>query len=253
MKGQAIFQRRSRLAPAENLNRAVGYVVRRAQSLTSVVGVAKIDTQMRVTTSPAVLKNGKLTKNKRRMNEVVNVKKGSVPIAALIVNAQVHSGPNAGGASRLNRLTGFRYSRLFSPFRGVSRRTGAAKMRAAISRLVKSRHSSSGFLKSSWTSIWKKLMPGSAGGPPTSDMGRVTPAVPGSTTATCTIENLLGMDSSTPAVLNESRNRAAHRILAPALQTAIDTEFASNLKKFDEKQWKDAAPLLAQYGFVVKT
>ena len=229
----------------------MGFVVRRAQQLTPVVSLTKIDTQLRVTTSPAVLKNGQLSKNKKRQRGVVTAQgrltrsqqgPRMVPLAALIVQAQ--SNPN----SRFSQLTSMRWLRRHSPFKGVSRRTGAMKMRAAISRLAKGRYSSRAFFKASWNGILTALSLKA----PASHLSTATPAVPGSLTATCTIENRPGMDGRWPA-LDATRNAAAHRVLAPILQQAINEEFDKAMVLIDKKGWSDKKAELAKYGFNVTT
>jgi hypothetical protein len=269
MKAEAVFRRHSRQKPAEHLNRAVFFVTVRAHKNTHSTPISTIDTQLNVITSPAVLKNGKLSTSRKRQNEIVTAvgkllrgQQGPrmVPRAALIVSAQVlrvDTAKSQPGMSRYNQMTGMRYARMSSPWRGVSRRTGASKMRAAITRLTKSRHSASGFFKASWRGILDMLQAGmpkgyrrNVSGKASPDgMSIATPAAPG-LTPTCTIENRMGMSGSSP-VLNMSRNAAAHRILAPILQSAIDTEFNNSLVMLDKKGWLESAPELSRYGFVV--
>jgi hypothetical protein len=67
--------------------------------------------------------------------------------------------------------------------------------------------------------------------------------------AQCVIENRIGMEGN--PILASARNRAAHRILGPALQRAIDLEFTDSIRKFDAKSWLDDAPELARYGFIL--
>lgn len=261
MKAQAIIRQHSRQKPAEGLNRAVAHVVREAQKNTPLTSTGRIDTKLQVTTNPVISKKWKITKKSVIGVRQHKLAKGSqgpkfVPLAALIIQAQVLRVDNAArsqpGMSRINRMTSGRYARMSSPFRGVSRRTGAAKMRAAISRMVKAGHSSVGFFKQSWTGILKALNP-KGGGPPTDNtIGIASPATPGTAVATCVIENRLGMDGRWPA-LDARRNAAAHRILAPALQNAINSEFHKSMELIDKKGWNEAKPTLAQLGFVVTT
>ena len=62
-----------------------------------------------------------------------------VPLAALIINAQ------ANPSSNFNLITGGRYRRQASPFKGLSRAAGAQAMLDAMRRMLSARHSSGGF------------------------------------------------------------------------------------------------------------
>lgn len=268
--------RHSRETPTENLHRAVYFVVLEASAATPVVSMGKIDAELQVTTSPAVLKSGKLSRNKKRQREVVTARshklaKGHqgprfVPLAALIIQAQVlrvDTTSSQPGMSRFNRMTGMRWARLQSPFKGVSRRTGANKMRQAISRLTKARHSSSGFFKASWRMLlvligqhtpagFRTVQPGKGGRSMDPAIANFTPAVPGKPTCSCTIENRMGMRGTYPA-LDERRNIAAHRILAPALARAIEVEFQKKMVSLAKRNWEDSRKVLADLGYLVRT
>lgn len=266
MKAQAVWRRHSRTEPAKNLNRAVYFVIRRAQQLTPRVMPGVMDSELGVLTQPKIKRNGQLSHDKKgrgsKINVLGHITSGggyAAPLAALIINARVlradisRSQP---GMSKYNRITGMRYARLYSPFKGVSRRTGAAKMTAAITRMVRYRHSSSGFFRASWGAVMDAMLPGLPGfkspkmdKPSPPGIGAASPAIPGSTHVQCVIENRLGMEGN--PILASARNRAAHRILGPALQQAIDLEFSESIRKFDAKGWLADAPELANYGFVL--
>ena len=70
------------------------------------------------------------------MNKINNA---GVPLAALIINAQVNPGSN------FNTLTGGVFQRGQSPFKGKSRAAGEQAMLEAMRRMLSARHSSSGF------------------------------------------------------------------------------------------------------------
>ena|ERR1039457_2358076 len=64
-----------------------------------------------------------------------------VPLAALIVNAQVNPDSN------FNQITGHYFQRMASPFKGKSRAAGAQAMLDAMRRMLSARHQSGGFFK----------------------------------------------------------------------------------------------------------
>lgn len=157
----------------------------------------------------------------------------NVPLAAAIIQASVIR-PDIGAtpsAKRYNFLTNFRFARLQSPFRGVSRATGAAMMRAAVHRLIAARHSSSAFLKSAVGAAYRTMRPflkGYSPGAPPSDFktrgqpkGHAIPATEAN--PTCLISADIGM-AGTPSNQLAKYNEALWRYGAPALQSAIDTE-----------------------------
>lgn len=266
MAALTIMQQYSRHTPAESLNRTALFVLRKTLKLTPAASISRIDTSLMVETSPAVLKSGKLSRNKKRQNEVVTesmFRPTAAPLAALIINASVIR-PDIGAtpsAKRYNQRTGFRWARMQSPFRGVPRAAGAAAMRAAISRMTKSRHSSTHFLQATIGLLIRMLLPfvpagyrgGASAGPgkdTNPDLGEVTPAVGGSTTATCVIENKLGM-SGMYGELDARRNAAMHRIVGPILQGVIDREAAEKFAIIATRGWDQYKPRLAAHGVIV--
>jgi hypothetical protein len=128
------------------------------------VETSTIDSELNVWYSLGKTAKGKASKAKRNM--IANTGKvrlgaggmggviNRVPLAALIINAQVmgvRSGKSSQpGMSRYNQLTHMRYARPYSPFAGVSRRQGREAMRAAVNRMIRARHSSTHFLQSGW-------------------------------------------------------------------------------------------------------
>ncbi len=263
MKAREVWNAHSKRSAPENLNRAVYFVVDRAQDLTKFVSQGTIDTKLNVSTSAKVTKSGNLvTKGRTILPHNYNFAAGKtmVPLAALIVQAQVLRVDTKGsqpGMSRINRSTGMRYARMSSPWRGVSRRTGATRMLAAVSRMVKAGHSSTHFFQASWRNIKRMLLPhmgkgyGVRGGPALdNELSIATPAIPGSSIATCIIENKLGEFGKNPA-LDASRTIAANRILGGALQKAIDIEFMRSMEEFNKKGWNTIAPKLAGYGIMM--
>jgi len=262
MKARAVLMQYSKTEPSQSLHRAVAFVVNDAKRHTPFTDISRIDTELMVEATPAVLKSGQLSKDKKRQREVITAIKGSSPpLAALIISAQVlrvDTTASQPGMSNYNRLTDMKYARTASPFKGVSRAAGAALMTAAISRMVKARHSSTHFFQISWNSILAKLAPyvpagyrstvmnwASRGGQPSPELGNVIPSKPNEAFATCTIQNLIGMDSRWPNLMQQ-RNEAAHRIMDRVLQKSIDRNFHEMVGKIIKDDIIELkAPLIA--------
>ena len=262
MKAYTILMRFSKTEPSQALHRSVAFVVNDAKRHTPFTDISRIDTELMVEATPAVLKSGQLSKDKKRQREVITAIKGSSPpLAALIISAQVlrvDTTASQPGMSNYNRLTDMKYARTASPFKGVSRAAGAALMTAAISRMVKARHSSTHFFQISWNSILAKLAPyvpagyrstvmnwASRGGQPSPELGNVIPSKPNEAFATCTIQNLIGMDSRWPNLMQQ-RNEAAHRIMDRVLQKSIDRNFHEMVGKIIKDDIIELkAPLIA--------
>lgn len=260
MKAQAVWQAHSKRNRAENLNRAAYFVIQSAQKLTPSTPTGRMDSELNVMSSPKVLKNGKLSRAKGKQLDTITAlgrltpsQQGPrmTPLAGLIVSARANT------LSGYNFRTGWRFRLMQSPRNGVSRRAGDAKMRAAISRMVKSRHSSGHFFVASWNGIKNSLKPHLGKGyavasSPAMDgtnMSIASPAQP-VTSPMCVIENRMGMGGKT-TMLDERRNLAAHRILGGALQTAIDTQFYRDTVEFDRRGWATIGTRLSEFGVVV--
>jgi hypothetical protein len=164
-----------------------------------------------------------------------------VPLAAAIIQASVirpdiSSALDTPSAKRYNQLTNFRWARTQSPFRGVSRATGRAAMRAAVSRLIKARHKSTHFLAQGWGAVARKLRSMLYGGAPPTDIqfkraktkdefGAVNILSKG-TNFVVRIENLIGMVAGRKGANAANYNQALHRYGGPALQKAVDEQAA---------------------------
>ena len=66
----------SRRSLHEQAVTSIGWICSNAQKLTPAVSVARIDADLEAFTTPAVLKSGKLSKDKTRQHEVVNLPEG---------------------------------------------------------------------------------------------------------------------------------------------------------------------------------
>ena len=134
-------------------------------------------------------------------------------------------------------------------------------MTDAISRMVKARHSGSGFFMQAWGAIIAKLIPhvppsyrrgiGSSIGRRTNpDLGAVTPAIVGTPNPFCIIELRIGM-SGKNMTLDAEKNQAMHRILGPILQQKIDQEFFKKKAEAEKQGWIERAPKLKALGIDV--
>jgi hypothetical protein len=194
------------------------------------VTIERIDTELNVLTVPVIGKRGKPLKKKKNYAGQVGTQRSPepVPLAVLIVQAR------ANGLSRYNGMTGGRYFGP-SPFKGVSPAQGRDLMRAAVSRMIKTRHSSTKFLMAGWVDCVRDLLPLSVnryrrggGHPPMegaknhygADLGGATPAREGEYNVFCIIENRIGYEGKNAA----SFDHALQLRGGPVLQAALDNE-----------------------------
>lgn len=119
---------------------SAGWIAYNAQQLTKSADIGRIDASLDVSVSPGLLKNGKLSKNKKRQREVVSVPEQG--LAAMIVVARMH--PN----SDYSKSTGNRWPVAIPNTHGVAAFWSAVQMIAA--RMIKARHSSANFIKHGW-------------------------------------------------------------------------------------------------------
>lgn len=239
----------SRRTPAELANTAGFFAMRDAVRKAPKVPVSRIDKELAVEVQAVIGRRGKPLSTKYARNQVLVGRAGTarpplahVPIAAIIMSAR------ANPRSNYNRSTNNRYAISHSPWKGVDRKTGAALMKAAISRMIKARHSAVAFLASSLIPVirgleahvdrrYRRGVPAMDSEASRSykrsrvDKGHVAPAFPGEISANCTIEIVIGM----VGVNFASHNEAMHRYLAPVIQAALDTEALKQLTYAGEK------------------
>jgi len=174
-----------------------------------------------------------------------------VPLAAAIIQASVWPGLTNVGMSEYNLLTKGRWMRAKSPFAGETRAKGREAMRAAVSRMIKARHSSTHFLASGWGVVAKKLRSMMYGGPPPTEkfykklhaketFGAATILSTGSHFAV-RIENLIGMVAGKKGQNAANYNRALHRHGGPALQAAVDEQGAEMVARHWPKEQAEFA------------
>ena len=254
MRAHEVLHRHSRQSPSECLHRTVAFVLKDAKDHTLPTPISKIDSQLGAISSPAVLKSGRLSKNKKKQND--NIAVAGPGIGNPIVVARMHPfSLGYRGGPGYNLLTGQKWfidAATFSPGQGV--RGFWNKVNQVAIKMVKSRHSSTGFFKISWNAVGQLLIPylpatyrgaaetwfaANSGKKNIVGMGRLHPAQAGALSTTCTIENRMGM-SGDNATLDKKRNEAMHRILGPILQTSINGQADKKMLEL----WKQ--DLLAQ-------
>jgi hypothetical protein len=192
-----------------------------------------------------------------------------VPLLALIINSSVlrvsNSESSQPGMSNFNRRTGMVFARESSPFRGKSRKAGAAAMLAKMKQILGARRSSSGFYKLGAAVVkfifHKNFAPVRM--PPSdnaiADTGEATA---GSGTVSKAIGRVAGGTRATPnkgtarasfwvsttEPDSKGDQRAFNRVLQPVWQRAVDAE-ASNTEAYAEKLYTQA---LRNAGFAVR-
>lgn len=257
MKAQRLFNRHSRTIPAEALNRTAYFIVQAAMNATPVTTTGKIDAELNVVTEQRISpRTGKPVSARTRNPTVVKI--DSADFASRIVLARLRHAK----MSDYNVLTDMKYAlttpQRFSPGAGVA--GFWAKINEVAQRMVKSRHSSGAFFKSSWKAVLQQLAPflprgyrrtAKLSGPAVNpDLGSVTPAQPGGINAVCIIENRIGLDTMYPTI-NANRNLQAHRFLEPILQAKINAEFESKMEYAAKQGWLEDKEELAALGILV--
>lgn len=256
MKMQQICQAHSKRSPAESLNKTVYFIVKSAMENTPVTSPAKIDMELNVQSSPRIsARTGRPVSSKTKNPVNINVTEGG--LATRITLARLHYN------SRYNRRTDRRYYMIQSMFSPGQGRSGFwKKVEQTSQRMVKNRHSSSAFFKSSWLAILQRLYPMLPPGyrkgakisakPVNEELGDIVPAVVGGLTCTCIIENKIGTENLFP-ITAARRNAHAIATLAPILQNSINQEFQSKLELAVKNGWVEISPQLKECGFVVTT
>lgn len=270
MQGFALVRSRSRTNTVDALHRAVAFVVEDAKDQTKKVTVGTIDSELAVKVVPRIGARGKplSMKNSKNRNYTAGGlgKRGSpdikpaVPLLYLIMSARAKAGSN------FNRLTGNRWRLPMHPAKGLRGPAMWRAMEDAQGRMVRNRHRTTAWFHSSWNAIISQL----AGVVPSGyrahflkvagraaiqhELGRVTFADPASDKPTVIIENMVGMaPGKVPMGASglERRNEAAHRVLGPALQRAIDANYVKALELAYKQGMQLTAPQMLALGFKV--
>ena len=271
-RAQQIFFQHTSVKPAQAVNRTALFIVRDAQKRTPFVTSGEIDTDMNVTTSPEITATGRISKDKTKQHGTIIFQNrrptkedvSAINTAQRIVLARMHP------TSKFNVLTGGRWAITPPDFgRGRQKSTDSGTLfwkwvRDVAERMVKARHSSTHFLQASWSVIIFKLLPhvppsyrSGMDAPMINPLkkellsGEVDPAKPGSSFAVCKITNTLGLIGPNKT-LNEVHNDAAVSILVPILQSSIDREYDSKMKKADKEGWLEDSSALKSCGCLVR-
>jgi hypothetical protein len=240
--------------PERVVNSTLYHVAKKTLEYTPAVSQAQIDTELGTAVVLQAKKRGSGFKRAKRgellsSGRTVSMSRGqksfNVPLAAAIIQASVIRPDVAAStptAKRYNQRTNFRWARLASPFRGVSRAVGRSLMRAKVSRLIKTRHSSTHFLKAGWIAVLKEARSKLYGGAPPldtpteskADFGRFTPARAG-IKVFGVIANLIGLAGSRNS---QNYNRALHLHSGPALQRAVNEQAESMARHYADRIYK---------------
>lgn len=260
MAGQRLLHGYSKTMPSEALHRSVAFVLEDAKDLTPVTTTARIESDLQVTTTPRLVTRGARLGLPRK-DKAVDIHIGDKDTVAMrIMLARLHP------YSDYNVLTDGRYRidrKTFSPGMGVAGFWARLRLRAQA--MVKARRSSSGFFRVTWNPLiaqisdfvparFKSHFLAVAGGKRSigdQSIGALTAAQSNSPYAFVKIENRVGMDDKYP-VSNALRNAAAHRVLGPVLQRAIDRGFDKQMAEAARRGILDAREKLKALGFAVR-
>lgn len=258
----------SRRTPAVAINTAAFRIAVVTSALTPAVPPSRIDSELSVEVVPRLGKRGQplsLRSAKNRMYKADGTGSGGephpdVPLSWLIISARAKAG------SRFNQRTASRWLIRGGthPLKGARVAQFASIIGGFVTRMVKSRRSSTSFLKSFWRPAITQLKSSGLISPsalrglgeraPTgrrsvaSDAGWAIPAREG-ITVTCEIANAAGMRGSD--ALNRRHNEALHQYGGPALDQAIRQEWLSTLDYIAREEFKRNFGKLESLGFQV--
>jgi len=260
MRAQKILMRHSSRTPARCLNSTAYHVIKdviEAGGGFPVVAQATIDTDMEVTVTPKIAISGK-RKGLPLRSGATDIDIPDFSTATLIVMARMN--PN----SKYSLSTGNRWPLPKIRIRDFAKAYGDANalqmffeaIRPMAERMVRARHSSTGFLKKSWIDVKVALAPfafgkSSSTGAISTDYSEIKPANAGGPLAVCVVSNTLGVGLKTTKELSESYNSANHRIGEPRLQAAVNREFDKKMKVANAKEWASSEPELKELGLLV--
>ena len=264
MRAQVILMRHSKRSPARCVNSTAYFVISDVIDGGGgfpVVSQSTIDTDMEVTATPILSTRGP-NKGMPRKDGATELEIPDLSAAMLIVIARMNP------QSKYSLETGNRWP-VATPggwhamINGFAKAYGSQNamamamdaIRPIAERMVRARHSSTGFIKKSWIDLKMALLPFALGksdfSMPETDYGEVSPAKEGSTQAVCVVSNTLGVGLKTTLELSEKYNKANHRIAEPRLQAAINREFVAKMKVADAKEWAKDEPELRALGLLV--
>ena len=214
----------------EILNTSAYYIAIGAKERTPFATQEKIDLDLKVAVNLTITKRGRISKRQsrkspnyssHRMGDIVTSK----PLAVLIMLARANHSPNQRKRYWMDK----------SQFKTGTRAGNQRAMSNAINRMIKSRHSSTKFLRSGWEPAITELSPHAIkrrGSAPWVEerrdygfavRGYAIPAIREGDLCRVEIANTTGMSDSEP---DSTANEALWIHSGPGLQEAIDEEAA---------------------------
>jgi hypothetical protein len=260
-----LLRDKTRPLPSYLVNKACREIARRAEAAMPVVLPAQMDAELDVTYSPAILKSGERSSAKNRQREVMHIPLDAKSLAMMIVVARLWPG------SKYNIRTGnvWQLDRpQFNPQGEHSQGTGRAEfwlwVQQKAERMIRARHSSSGFFRVCAKVVWFIFKDATAKNP-VERMAAMTgvEALPGGGNVTKNIGRLAGGIVSTgtgemarasfwvAATEPDTKGKpggAIYKIAQPVWQRAVDDEAAS-IKSYAESLYSQAA---REAGITVK-
>lgn len=264
MRAQMVLMKHSKRSPARCINSTAYHVMRDvvdADGGFPVVSQGTIDSDMQVTVTPTMYKSGP---KKGQNNGKTTIAVPDMSAAMLITIARMNP------QSKYSLRTGNRWpvatqGGWHGMISGFAKAYGSENamalamevVRPIAERMVKARHSSTGFLKKSWIDLKVSLLPFALGknvstGRMVSKYSEVDPAKEGSSLAVCRVSNTLGCGAKTNRELSEKYNSANIRIAEPRIQAAIAREFDKKMEMASKKDWAETEPELRALGMLVK-
>jgi len=243
---EAAYQFSTR-APELIIKSAAYHVVKRTIELTPFVPISRIDAELGVAVTLQPKKRGSGFLRAARTRKYEGGRMGTivknVPLAVLIIQASTRRGSN------YNNRTNHRWYRAASPFKGKTREAGRQAMRAAVHRMIASRHSSIKFLIAGWAAVKSQLSAMFKGGGPPGEgspaplkqfkhFGQATWSGSGAHSV-LEISNLVGTEPGRRGDNSANYNAALHLYGAPALQQAVNEQADAMIRHYWAKQFAE--------------
>jgi len=267
MRAQMILMRHSKRSPARCINSTAYHVIKdvvEADGGFPVVSQATIDSDMEVTVTPILSTRG-TSRGQPLKSGATEMEIPDMSAAMAITIARMNP------QSKYSLSTGNRWpvatqGGWHTMIKGFARAYGAQNayamaldaIRPIAERMVRARHSSTGFLKKSWIDLKVALIPFAMGrneSPAAIVTGdwynEVDPAKEGNPLAVCRVSNTLGTGYRTTKELSEKYNRANHDISEPRIRNAINREFDSKMALAAKAEWAKDEPELRVLGLLV--
>lgn len=272
MRAQMVLLRHSKRSPARCINSTAYHVIKdvvESDGGFPVVSQSTIDSDMEVTTTPKLATKGprKGLPIKSGASDVeVPDMSAAMKIVIARMNPQSKYSLSTGNRWPVSSPGGWHaFIKQFSmpkDYRhGIPNGSAFALALGAIrpiaERMVKARHSSTGFLKQAWIDLKVSILPFALGKTVSSaavvtDYSEVDPAKEGYPLSVCKVSSTLGVGARTTKELSEKYNRANHEIAEPRIRNAINREFDSKMAMAAKAEWAKDEPELAALGLLVK-